>query len=1444
MPARNDDYELLVRIAGEVDPSAQQSVATIVRLIRDARLAADEANERMARAMSMASPATLQQFNNLKYQQTMQQQAAQQAAQQYAQQQAAAAAAAQAQALAWHNQQAGAAVMNSWYQRLTYGVLGYATAMGVATRQTASWQDIAFGTFAGGILTSGFRGILNDIKGALSGLEDFVLGSIAIADNIATSQEQLRILFRNTGNTGSQVNVVSSADDAVEFARAAALQAPYVKFQDSLVAIRQLTAAGLDYTKWLKTVQNISAITANSFDDMSDRMRSVTHALANIAAGATGIGLRGLRQAGINVREAGIEFNAAGEAIGSTQEILEKLFAYMESKSSGALEGLNKRLGSLQQNTQDLIVQLREAFFAPILTPIVDRLGNAFDTLILKQDELGYTGAQKMRAYFGALGTMAGQGMEQLLSQVAGGFDQMTGPDFQNKLMQGGTRLMLSFANGIISGLNAVFQAIAWVTQTIASFLIGHSPPPEGPLSVIDKGGAAVITSWASGMLTAGAQAERAASQTAARVAAILTSGGQVSGANVFGNGPGELLAQPLPNISGILTRLESVGRSAAEAYLSGFQAGFDLGPIQSIMSTVEAALRYGVSTKAVAEDAVAGYLESFTELLYRAALEVQEFGAVTDATLGLVNASFGELADNVSRILELMGAINQVEQAIRGLEAQITAVENVIRGYEAAIDAVEAQIRQVERSVKAAQELVEVAQAQADAANAISEALDSQLAALRLQVQQFEINTSELPERYTRGRKREFDILELRLNQEKALAKVQIDAARARVEDAQKQVELLRKTIDPLRDQIQAYRDLIKGEQARIQAIRDHIKELNSQKAALTDLLKMEEMRLRLLQQQYAAAAQAAAKKAEDKGERGYFDPEIGLAATGMAAKMEELKNTWLKNLREMFGPELQRLADNWQVFVNNIADLFGPLVEEEESGLITMKDSAGARIQRAIRSIIDNFYKVRDVLSELKTKFDVMWEWVGKLHDEYNKLPKPLKDFLTLLFGYKLGGLAGVITVGFALLGWESVPDWVTKTILWSLGIRAGLSLLGMLIPIRFDILLPVLLPGIARLLATLLAGAAGIAGAVGAPALILGTLAILIAFKHDEIESSQTMADMRKWTRENTKDLDAWLLDWQNNVKDQFNFIKDNLATWARTTKADLETWLADTKRDWNLWVAETDLAVSTWAANRRADFTNWSTDTKLSIETWWADTKTGWETWTTDTAATITRWIEDRKTDLENFKNDWLTKFDNLKTGVSERIESIRLNIDTFLANLPGAWATAIENTRQAAARALDDFIDTWKDKFKDIIKPIQAVIDKLEELAGMDAPSVNIPGGGGEGASSGWDSGAGNAADPTGSYEPPLAGEFQRGGVVTRTAAYLLHQGEVVLNSQQQARLVAKMGRFAAPQLAPITISHTWNVVPDLEDRLDLENRVARVTHTALQDALGGRGRRS
>lgn len=87
--------------------------------------------------------------------------------------------------------------------------------------------------------------------------------------------------------------------------------------------------------------------------------------------------------------------------------------------------------------------------------------------------------------------------------------------------------IIASMGNAMLEAYNAVVAPVVlFIATAIANFLVGESPPPEGPLSQIDRGGAATMMAWLDGF--AGVSLEPV-EQVAANVNATLGSIGAFS---------------------------------------------------------------------------------------------------------------------------------------------------------------------------------------------------------------------------------------------------------------------------------------------------------------------------------------------------------------------------------------------------------------------------------------------------------------------------------------------------------------------------------------------------------------------------------------------------------------------------------------------------------------------------------------------------------------------------------------------------------------------------------------------------------------------------------------------------------------------------------------------------------------------------------------------------
>lgn len=100
--------------------------------------------------------------------------------------------------------------------------------------------------------------------------------------------------------------------------------------------------------------------------------------------------------------------------------------------------------------------------------------------------------------------TFIGNILKGIVDFIQSIFGNVFGLDFNNlgkNLFEGAAAVFGSFANGIIAVANAlIFPAVIGIAQFIADFLIGFSPPKQGPLSDIDKGGENLMKAWLDGI--------------------------------------------------------------------------------------------------------------------------------------------------------------------------------------------------------------------------------------------------------------------------------------------------------------------------------------------------------------------------------------------------------------------------------------------------------------------------------------------------------------------------------------------------------------------------------------------------------------------------------------------------------------------------------------------------------------------------------------------------------------------------------------------------------------------------------------------------------------------------------------------------------------------------------------------------------------------------------
>lgn len=154
---------------------------------------------------------------------------------------------------------------------------------------------------------------------------------------------------------------------------------------------------------------------------------------------------------------------------------------------------MNPLISSLLELGAAIITGPAEAFLT-VLDPIVK-----FGSFLLT---LGTAILQPVIRSFTAFFRGIGEGAQRI-SQLVGELFAFRGLNWDNLAInfgRGAGAIIAAFGNGMLAAYNEIVHPILLgIATAIADFLIGESPPPKGPLSKIDKGGAATMNAWMEG---------------------------------------------------------------------------------------------------------------------------------------------------------------------------------------------------------------------------------------------------------------------------------------------------------------------------------------------------------------------------------------------------------------------------------------------------------------------------------------------------------------------------------------------------------------------------------------------------------------------------------------------------------------------------------------------------------------------------------------------------------------------------------------------------------------------------------------------------------------------------------------------------------------------------------------------------------------------------------
>ncbi len=180
--------------------------------------------------------------------------------------------------------------------------------------------------------------------------------------------------------------------------------------------------------------------------------------------------------------------------------ILDRLALLVQPAFSALLDGVNSILTTVQ-NVFDTV--------GPYILAIFQNIGNALRPIV---------------QFIHSILAPIFDPIFQAIGRVLRIFQD---PELARAAFRGAARMFGAFANGILDAANKyIFPAIIQIATFIADFLMGLSPPPEGPLSTIDQGGKNLMLAWLEGIVGVSLDPVK---QVAAEVSAALGAIGTLS---------------------------------------------------------------------------------------------------------------------------------------------------------------------------------------------------------------------------------------------------------------------------------------------------------------------------------------------------------------------------------------------------------------------------------------------------------------------------------------------------------------------------------------------------------------------------------------------------------------------------------------------------------------------------------------------------------------------------------------------------------------------------------------------------------------------------------------------------------------------------------------------------------------------------------------------------
>lgn len=377
-----------------------------------------------------------------------------------------------------------------------------AAAAGVAALATAF---VALGTRG-----ASFRGLgesfdrLTNSVGVLSQtlLKDLRAAAAGTVSDFSLIQKANLALAGATGEFGKQfgANLPKILENARVQARATGQDVDFL-FNSLITGIKRGSPLLIDNTGLVLKIGDANKAYAEQLgktvEQLTAEEKQIAILNATLAAGEVAITTLG------NAQETAAEKMARGQA--TITNTLDTLALAVQPAFEMILDTVNRVFSMIQQ----VIVAI-----APIITDVTSGIAanvSGFFNDVLDAAQPFINLVTGVLPYLIAIGravagvvqgilNFVGQLFAPIVQTIQSFFGQITSPTTIQGFFEGGARMIGALANGILAAANQlVLPAVISIARAIADFLVGMSPPPKGPLSKIDQGGANVMTAWLGG---------------------------------------------------------------------------------------------------------------------------------------------------------------------------------------------------------------------------------------------------------------------------------------------------------------------------------------------------------------------------------------------------------------------------------------------------------------------------------------------------------------------------------------------------------------------------------------------------------------------------------------------------------------------------------------------------------------------------------------------------------------------------------------------------------------------------------------------------------------------------------------------------------------------------------------------------------------------------------